>query len=220
MHRVLIATLLAGLALLAPLASAQQNSALTLMLRPLDHALDGDTTTATGAVVTYVADATVLLNTAGVPVTYQVSKQPAWASVIVSPSSDIFMPNPQPSVSYAMTKAFTLSISVAKDAPHDALDSIEITAIVMPGMVAAKGAMAKAMIAVHVVNTQVPCEATPAAGATALAPPTTTSESTPTDAQTVHVQSTAPTSVPTSAMAIGGFAAVGAGAGFLLRRKL
>lgn len=222
MSRFLTATLLASLALLAPLADAQQQSTLTLQLYALDKALDGDTTATTSAAVTYVADATVLLNTAGIPVAHQVTKAPAWATVTVSPSHDVFPVTLQPGVSYVMTRAFTITITVARDAPQDAIGLIEITSVVTPTMFAAKYATAKAQLPIHVINTLAPCEPATNATATPETPsPTQASIPTSTEPQPVHVQSAAPaTTMPTSAMALGGFAAVGAGVGFVLRRRM
>lgn len=128
--------LMVGTALvaLAPTAQAQQQASITVALNTPDNVkpLQGPVTF--GGTVTLTADYTGVTGVIGIPVTYSVTKQPAWANVLVSPATDVFPSptNPSPGSSYTSAKQITVTVTASDQAPAFQADQIEITATTTP----------------------------------------------------------------------------------------
>src|SRR5581483_1304670 len=121
---------LGGLSLVAPTASAQKNGSLTFgayafsdPIKPLRPAVCQTQT------VTFTADPSAYSGLIGVGVTYTVSKQPAWATVILSPSSDLFANPATPGTtgSYSSTRPLTVCITTSDQAPAFVNDQVEVS---------------------------------------------------------------------------------------------
>ncbi len=81
--------------------------------------------------VDYTGDPSSAGNLVGVPVSYKVTKAPAWAAVTISPGSDVItLTNNQQTTSGS--KTFTVSVTASDQAPAFQSDTIEITATVTP----------------------------------------------------------------------------------------
>ena len=80
--------------------------------------------------VEYTGDPSSGGNLVGVPVSYKVTKAPAWAAVTVSPGSDVIqLASGQ---QYSGSKTFTVAVTASDQAPAFQSDTIEITATVTP----------------------------------------------------------------------------------------
>jgi hypothetical protein len=80
---------------------------------------------------TYTGDPSSSGNIVGVPVSYKVTKAPAWAAVTVSPGSDVItLTSSQTSVSGSSN--FNVAVTASDQAPAFQSDTIEITATVTP----------------------------------------------------------------------------------------
>src|SRR5438874_77738 len=142
--RPLLALALVALVAL-PAADAQQNMSLTLTVTPPKDHFGAGASATVPAQVTLYADATVVTELNGVPVTYSVVRAPAWARVTISPSNDVFwFGGPQPSPTYAATKSFTITVSTLPNATGSDVDSIEIVAVAQPQGPLAHGAASHA----------------------------------------------------------------------------
>lgn len=131
MKALILATLVLGLVLVPAPAQAQQSGALVVMLQPPTELLSEDLETMTlSGVVVFTADLTVLANVVGTPVSYTVTKQPAWASVIISPATDVFPTNAFVGASTSVTasRPIRVTVSLSDHPTADVTDAIEITA--------------------------------------------------------------------------------------------
>lgn len=135
MNILILGSLVLGVfAVLAPTASAQQQGGLTITVTPPSDPIKPlRAPTIVSGSVSMVADGTVFTGVTGVQVTYSVSKAPSWATVIISPATDIFAPGqPQPGTQVTVTKPISISITTTDLAPAFAPDSIEISATSTP----------------------------------------------------------------------------------------
>ena len=231
MKRPLLLALLAGTVLAAPLAQAQSSSTLVLAMPAAEDPLPAGGRLVLGGTATFTADLLVYGNTQGVPVTYTVSNAPAWASVVVSPQTDVFpVMVGAASPSYTVSRAFTVLVDGAPTGPDNEIGTIEITATATPTMQGSRAATARLNTPVRFDAGEEACEdhaaveqvayayVTP--GATApTADAEADADATAQDDTTTTVQSTSTTPIALPAAAILGFGAVGAGVGLLLRRR-
>lgn len=136
--RALLAFALLGTAFAAfvPTAEAQQSSSITVKLTPPDIVKPLQGATIFNGEATLTADYSGVSGVIGIPVTYTVTKYPAWATVIVSPTSDIF---PVPAgtsapggASYQQKLTFKVSVTASDQAPAFQSEAIEITATTKP----------------------------------------------------------------------------------------
>jgi len=81
--------------------------------------------------VDYSGDPSSQGNLVGVPVSYKVTKAPAWAAVTISPGSDVITVNANGNV-VSGSKNFIVSVTASDQAPAFQSDTIEITATVTP----------------------------------------------------------------------------------------
>lgn len=129
---LMLALLVGAIALaFVPTAAAQNSGNVIVSLsQPSEQVkpLQGSVTF-TGT-ATLNADMGGAVNAIGIPVTYTVANKPAWAQVLVSPSTDVFPPpTGAPSgVAYTQTKSFTVTVTASQDAPAFTAETIEITA--------------------------------------------------------------------------------------------
>lgn len=214
MNRLLLFLGFVGLALATPLAAAQSGSTVSLTLSPVVEYLTHEAASYTPGSITFSTSmVSAATNTNGWTVIYTVAKQPAWAIVTVSPSTDILHSFLSLSPTMVVTKSFTIGIEVDPNYFGEAIDQVEIVATVVPSAaVAGQIVSAKSSLSVHALTDDAHCE--DAATATVAAAPA--DEEAP---ETVTIQSAAPPTSPVPYVAIGGFAAVGAGVGLLLRRR-
>lgn len=227
--------ILAALALVAFLpapAAAQQSGALVLTtgtpdaLRP-----DGFVTYTVQATLT--VDYTAALALSGIPVTYVVENKPAWASVTLSPASDVFPPPPAGYVpsgfAYQQVRILQVTIAAGPDAPTvDVYEALELGAITSPGMfgqpIYGRGST---VVFYDAPEEEPPCPEHAFTDAQ-IAQMTATAvdaynEHEAKDSESsddVSVQSTGASPVPVAGIAVAGFALVGAGVGLLLRRRM
>lgn len=214
MKNALLLAALAGLVLVAMPAEAQQTATLTLTMSPPERALTADEPQVTlQGVAVYTADATAYLALVGIPVSYHVTKAPAWASVTISPATDVFPVPSTPSPTYSAARAFTVVVNADPNAVGEAIDQIEITATTAAA-IAGKSTTGKNTVPIRLMMaTEEPCDVEhplPAETQPAAAEP----------APEVQVQSSAATPVATRWIVVAGFGLVGAGIGLVLRRRL
>jgi hypothetical protein len=129
---------------LVPTASAQGPAAYTVVVtlttpqekvKPLQ-----DQISFTGT-VEVSNDASTFTNIAGLPVSYKVTKNPPWASVTVSPGSDVIILDAPSSGTVKGKRTFTVTVTASDLAPAFQADTIEITATVnAPAPAGAKNA--------------------------------------------------------------------------------
>lgn len=132
--RTLLALLaLAGLLLAAAPASAQASQyALVLSLVPPVEVLTEDGWIQVTGKVDFTGDPTTYLNLNGVPVEYKITALPAWASAVVSPSTDIIHLDGPHGPTATGSRTFTLRIDAGQAPPSTEIGIAEITATVYP----------------------------------------------------------------------------------------
>ena len=116
---------------LAPTAAAQQSASITVALNPPSESVKPLQSPITfSGTITFTADYTGVTGIIGIPVTYTVTKQPAWSTVLISPATDVFpVPsNAQPGAAYTQTKTITVTVTANDQAPAFQADQIEVTA--------------------------------------------------------------------------------------------
>lgn len=230
MKALLLATALLCLLVVVPApAQAQQSGSVTVMLSAPTEALQqGSAPAVIPGVVTFTADITAALSPSGIPVTYTITKQPAWATVIVSPSTDMFpAPSAPTGLSYAASRSILITVSVAHAPTADTTDVIELTATTGAAI------LGKSFVGIGAapIAFDAPDEPCPEHAVTQEQLAVWAAEATeayneyqasnadePADELTVQNASASPISLPV--MAIAGFALVGAGVGLLLKRRL
>jgi len=215
-------------------AQAQQSAAITMALNPSDEPLRDDNVLVLTGVVTYTADWTGALTFTGTPVTYTITAAPEWASVVVSPASDMFPApsSPQPGLAYTVSRQITITISLAEELARDATGVIELSAVTTAG-IAGKSVSGKGAVPIRYDAPEKPCDeahaqellalakraadayaAEQGAGIGASAP-----AASPRDDDVV-VQSGSATPLPLPWGAVAAFGLAGAGVGLLMRRRL
>jgi hypothetical protein len=129
---LMIVALLMGTFLLAfaPTAEAQgRATSVTVKLEPATQnvkPLQGQISIK--GTVTFTADPTVYNSLIGVPIQYSVKTAPSWASVTISPTSDVIVIQPGATQQVEATKTFDVIISANEQAPAFQAAPIEITA--------------------------------------------------------------------------------------------
>ncbi len=135
--RAALLVALFALLLAAPAALAQKAGAIVIQLDPPRHALaPGDQVDVVGT-ATFIADPTAYASLGGVPVTYIVSKAPAWATVTVSPETDFFPAHaPTSAADFESARPIKVHVAIHSDlAPQGPLPGVvEITAITQTSM--------------------------------------------------------------------------------------
>lgn len=230
----LAAIALALLTFLPTPAAAQQSGNVTVTLNSPERALVAHDSVTTNGIVTLTVDYTAILGLTGIPVTYTITQAPAWATVVVSPSSDVFPAPmaPMPGLAYTVMRPITISISVADGPGADEIGVVELTAVTSAAPLgrsfAGKGVIPVSFDHVdeecHELNdAEILALAREAAneyaangGVAAASDAPTTSASDP----ELHTQSTGASTLSLPWIAIVGFAIVGAGVGLLLKRRL
>lgn len=220
-----LAVLLATLAAL-PHASAQQTGAVTVHLQAPTEAVREDGSISFSGTVTFVSDYTAVTSLMGVPVQYMVTAAPEWASVVVSPASDVFpLPAAGASPSYVATRTFTITVAAGQELPSDVTSLVQITATTTPGLLG-KSFSGRGETLVHYdapehedcpegyTTEEVAAMAAEAADAYNAYQRDQSSS----DDVTVQNAAASRLSVPWAAVA--GFALVGAAVGLVLRRRL
>lgn len=215
MKTALLLAALAGLVLVATPAEAQQSSSLIVMMNVPEQPLTAEQPRITfSGMIDYTADLTTYTSLSGIPVTYTVTKAPAWASVIISPATDIIPLPSTPSFMFMASRPFTVIVDVGSNVTGELVDQIEVTATTTPGSFG-KAATGKSAVPIRLdVAQDEPCDA-----AHPLAEP----EAQPAAAEPapeVQVQSGSVTPLSTRWLVIAGFGLVGAGVGLVLRRRL
>ena len=212
--RPLLLSLVVALVAAPGLADAQKSASATLKVQPFERVLHASDSLGAAAVLQYSADPTVYLSLEGVPVTYSVTKQPAWATVVLSPQSDIIPVQVQPQTTFNAMRSLQVLVDIPGDATGDLVDLIEVTATIRGGALGIP-LVVKASVPLHLVAGPHACPDAAPAPARDDAPATVS----PQPSAPVKVQS-ASMSVPTiSGVALAGFALVGAGVGLVLRRR-
>lgn len=229
--RPLLATLaiLLVLTFLPSPAAAQQQGSLTMYLEAPEMALSDEVTTLTfQGIATLTTDATAYASPTGIPVQYTITKQPAWATVTVSPSTDVFQTGHPVGLTLTTSKAFTITVTLHHDPGEDLSDVLEVTATTSAGTpfgaaFTGKGATPVAYdapdepcpehdAASHVDWAAVAVEAADAYNAHQSAQDGSDEE--------VSVQTGGSSTLPMPWIVVGGFALIGAGVGLVLRRRL
>lgn len=113
-----------------PTAAAQQSGSITVQLNaPSEVVKPLQAPIQFSGKVTFTADYGVAAGLIGVPVSYTVTKQPAWATVLVSPATDIFpAPTAGANAAYTAERPITVTVTASDQAPAFQADTIEITA--------------------------------------------------------------------------------------------
>lgn len=209
-------------------AAAQSQGSVTVMLGSLEDAFteEGQTLTFTG-IVTLVADVTAHTSTTGIPVQYTVTKQPDWATVVVSPASDVFTFGAPTGLSVQASKSFTVTVALADTPEDDVSDQVEIAAQTSPAPFGAsftgKGATPIVYDAPdepcpgHDIVTSADWASLAVEAADAYNEHHAAKQG---KGEEVSVQTGGATSLSTPWIVVAGFAAVGAGVGLVLRRRL
>lgn len=231
---ILFALAAAAAFLALPAADAQQQGYLSLRVaNPTNALAAGTTTNLPGAISATFDNTATITQTAGIPLSYSVTRVPNGTTVTISPATDVIPTDLGPQsvgISRTETRPFTITIQVGKDAPADALDTIEIVATTH-GNTGSNPFSARTIVPVHLVNDGAAC---PPAMTSAAAPPTeaTQASSTSVTANAPHAGGSSPatpvrlqsaahtTSLPVApAAAILGFAVVGAAVGLVVKRR-
>lgn len=231
-------TLLVALAALALLtlvpspAAAQQSAAMTVALNAPETLSDATRMVTFSGTITFTADLTGYTGINGIPVTYTVTKNPTWATVLISPATDVFpVPaGPPVGLSYTVTKTITVTIGLADDPTEDVFDQVEITATTTP-TVNGKAAVGKGAAPVSYDAPDQPCPdhlgdprlaalAVEAADAYNEWQAAKEDEDASASSDDVHVQSAGASTLPLPWVAVAGFALVGAAVGLVVRRRL
>jgi hypothetical protein len=211
------ALLLAGVA--APLASAQQQGSMVLMVTPTSNTLAPGSAAILPGAAHLTVDDTAMLGVIGIPVMYAVTKAPAWAAVAVLPGTDIFPapPSPTPSPVYTMARNFQVAVLVGDlNFTGTRIDTIEITATTTATTVG-HSILSKVSFPISVTSPACKPEAKAAA---AVTPPAVEKASAPPAKETPLTVQTQSAIIPTGGYALlAGFAVAGAGVGLLLRRR-
>ena len=115
---------------LVPTAAAQQQAQISVVLNPPSEPVKPlQAPISFTGTVTLIADSSAYSGIIGVPVAYTVTKQPAWANVLVSPSTDIFpVGTSTPSQNFQSSRPITVTVTASDAAPAFQADQIEITA--------------------------------------------------------------------------------------------
>lgn len=226
MKRPLALVLLATSILAVPLAQAQFNTSLVLSAAPPEAPLLAGGRLSYGGTATFTADVLVFGNTQGVPVTYTVTQAPEWATVVVSPQSDVFPVMLQPTLAQSASRPFTVLVDGAPVGPDGALGLIEVTATATPTMPGGKAATAKVAVPIRFDAGDAPCPehddvqaAFAIIDASMPTPDAAQEDAEASEDGTTTVQSGSATPLALPAAAVLGFAAVGAGVGLVLRRR-
>ena len=231
---VLVVAALAVLTFLPTPAQAQQSSSIVLALNPPAEALTKDTMLTFSGTVVYTADYTAMLALSGIPVSYSVVNAPAWASVVVSPASDVFpMPShPGMGASYSVARTITVTVTLAHAMAEDATGAIEIAATTRA---APLGHAATGVGAVPILYDapEEDCHELSEAELLAMAREaanayveqsgtdiTTDAPTTDAGSDELHVQTGGASTLPVPWIAVAGFALVGAGVGLILKKRL
>lgn len=208
---------LVAVALTAPHAQAQFSTSMALLVAPAEEALvEGGRLVLSGTMV-FTADQLAMLNTNGIPLKYSVVGAPAWATVTVSPSSDLIPVNaaPGPYVSWTATRVFSIVVDGDLDGIDGDVGLIEIAAVATPTAPQGRPTSAQTTIPVRFDAVDEPCDLPHETVAAPAATPIEDEASKP-----VVIQSSAATPLAMPLAAVAGFGAVGAGVGLLVRRRL
>lgn len=223
MRTPLLLVALAGLALAAPLVSAQQSASLTIYAETPSEIISGTPTTVAGTAI-FTADYTAILGVSGIPVAYSISAMPEWATVVISPSSDVFpMPStPGFGLSYTAARQFQVTIMTSHDLPAWQTGLIEITATTEAATLG-RSAVAKTTIPVTAGPShcpEAPLEAATEGAAPPLAAPEESPTAAPSEGGEVTVQQAATSPVSTPWLVVAAFGLVGASVGIVLRQRM
>ncbi|MFA5861815.1 MAG: hypothetical protein WDA16_08990 [Candidatus Thermoplasmatota archaeon] len=137
MHLLVLAMMVtSAIVVLVPTAEAQRQTTVTLTVTPpSDPVKPMQGALVFPGTITVVFDNTGQTNVVGIPVTYQITKQPSWAQVLVSPATDVIIPPSGASAaapSSTVTKSFSVSVTASDQAPAFQPETIEITATAAP----------------------------------------------------------------------------------------
>lgn len=115
---------------LTPTAEAQgsQSSLVITMNAPTESVKPLQAPLAFSGTTTFTGDPGQMQNFIGVPISYTVTKQPAWATVVVSPASDVVqLSQPGATGTVSGTRPFQVIVTASDQAPAFQADQIEIT---------------------------------------------------------------------------------------------
>ena len=111
-----------------PTAQAQSKSQLTITMNaPTESVKPLQTPLTFSGSTSFTGDPGQFSNIVGIPITYTVSKSPAWASVVVSPASDVIPVPTTPGATITATRPFQVIVTATEQAPAFTADQIEIT---------------------------------------------------------------------------------------------
>lgn len=231
--RALLVTLalLSLLTFLPSPAAAQQQGSITVQLEAPEAPLTGEVESLTfRGIVTLTTDATAYASLTGIPVQYTVTMQPEWATIIVSPASDVFsLPAPGIGAAITMSKAVTITVTLHHDPGEDVNDLVEISAVTSPGgplgtSFAGKGTTPIAYDAPdaepcpeHAALSNVDWASVAVEAADAYNEQQAAKQG---SGDEVSVQTGGSSTLPMPWIVVGGFALIGAGVGLVLRRRL
>lgn len=217
---LLLAALALGL-VATPLAAAQQTSStLVMVLDSPGGPVEAEKALVFQGTATYVAEAAAQTSLTGIQVTYTVANAPEWASVTVSPQSDVFtFSQPALSPTVTATKAFTVTVIGTPDGVDGATGAIEIQGVTA-GTLLVRAAWSNAAVPVLYEAGDEECAEAGAEVAPLLPPQEGAADEAPQEDDGLTVQSggpAVPAALPIAGVA--GFAALGAGVGLFLRKR-
>lgn len=164
--------------------------------------------------VEFTGDPTAHLNLNGVPVSYQVTKAPAWATVSVSPAHDV-IPITQSHLQVTGSRTFTVTVIADEDAVAGT-ELIEIVATVSPTTPQSPPRSAAQSAPVQYVAPEKEEDCPEEGHVQAYALFAEEEPAAPEEEMTVQTGGVTPVS---TWYALGGFALAGAGAGLALLRR-
>jgi hypothetical protein len=224
LHLALLASLVAAAALALPAAAAQQNGSLTIHLETPERPVAPGQTLVVRGSATLVADALAYAHLEGIPVTFTI-EGPAWASLVVTPSSAVFPASAAPGFGYVSTIPFHVAIA-ASEGPEaqEGAYAVKVRGVTTPGMLSRPIAgQAETLVRLDLPEKEEACEDEATAkqvAADALDAPQHDAASPPEqDAEEVRVQSAAARPVAGAWGIVAACAVAGAlGAAYLQRR--
>lgn len=231
----------ASLALVAFLPAPAEAQVFQSMVTITMNAPEGPLTNATSVLTfsgatMYTGDVGTYARMSGIPITYTVTKAPAWATVVVSPASDVIPAPAAPSgLTYTAARSFQVTVVVDPMFVGQAIDQVEVT-VTTGASTLGMPATSKTSVPVMADVGEEPCEVADHQAlfdAAVEAANAYNAEQADTFDETADVGSSRPSSadpelitqdtgskpVALPWIAVAGFALVGAGVGLVLRRR-
>lgn len=222
MNRLLPLLLTTLLLALAPSAQAWQNS-VTMTLAPPTEKLQAGTTVVLPGSIEYRDLAIAQASLGGIQVRYDVVDAPPWATVVVSPASDVIdTRGVQPGLTFLKERTFSVVVTAQPKYAVEETGVIEVAVLAVPDYPGGMPRTASASIPIHYVPSEHADDCPEHAAIKEYkvqvdyTGPTQEAQQAP---EPVRVQSSSTTLGTTSLAVVGGMAVAGGAAGYAMHRR-